>query len=195
MTSASSVRLLRALDIILAGVGLLLTAPLLVVLLVAGWLDTGRPIFRQVRLGRDQKPFVLYKFRTMHPGTGNVPTHLADAAAITRWGRFLRATKLDELPQLFNVLKGEMSLVGPRPCLPTQAELIDARAHRGVFAARPGITGLAQIQGIDMSDPVRLAEVDAEMLADLGAGNYCRYLALTLLGRGRGDRVRSGSGL
>src|SRR5215469_1490888 len=107
----------------------------------------GSPLFRQARVGRHQKPFVLVKFRTMKPGTASVASHLVDVTSITRWGRFLRQTKLDELPQLWNVLKGEMSLVGPRPCLFNQEELIRERAQRGVFEARPGITGLAQIRG------------------------------------------------
>jgi O-antigen biosynthesis protein WbqP len=101
----------------------------------------------------------------MHAGTAVVPTHLVGAAQITRVGGFLRRTKLDELPQLLNIIRGEMSFVGPRPCLPTQSELIEERRRRGVFAIRPGLTGLAQIQNIDMSNPPRLAEVDASYLA------------------------------
>jgi len=181
---------LRGFDVVLAALGLLLSAPVLVLLYCVGLFDTGAPLFRQVRVGRHQRPFVLVKFRTMRLGTPQVGTHLADAAAVTRWGRFLRRSKLDELPQLWNVLKGEMSLVGPRPCLPNQTELIAERAARGVFAVRPGITGLAQIQGIDMSTPVLLAETDARMIASLGLADYFLYLGLTVLGKGRGDRVR-----
>lgn len=182
--------MIRFLDIVLSASGILVLSPVLALWWIVGWVDTGAPLFRQVRVGRFQKPFVLVKFRTMRPGTAEVATHLADAGAITRWGRFLRRTKLDELPQLWNVLKGEMSLVGPRPCLPNQTELIMARAVRGVFTARPGITGLAQVQGIDMSDPDRLAEVDAQMLSQLTVRGYLRYLLLTVLGKGAGDRVR-----
>jgi len=105
-------------------------------------------------------------------------------------GRFLRRTKLDELPQLWNVLKGELSLVGPRPCLFNQTELIEERASRGVFAARPGITGLAQIIGIDMSTPRLLAETDARMLQRLGLAAYFTYITKTVTGAGRGDRIR-----
>lgn len=181
----------RALDILLALVGLTVTAPVFLVLLVAGLFDTGCPLFIQERVGGHQRPFRLVKFRTMRLGTPSVGTHLADPAAVTPLGRWLRRTKLDELPQLWNVLKGEMSLVGPRPCLPNQTELIAEREKRGVFAARPGITGLAQIRGIDMSDPVRLAEVDAEMLESLNLARYLGYLAATVLGAGRGDRVRT----
>jgi lipopolysaccharide/colanic/teichoic acid biosynthesis glycosyltransferase len=120
-----------------------------------------------------------------------VASHLADAASVTRWGRFLRRTKLDELPQLWNVLKGEMSLVGPRPCLFNQEELIQERAKRGVYGARPGITGLAQTRGIDMSTPALLAETDAAMLANLRLPDYFRYIFITIAGRGRGDYVPS----
>jgi len=103
-------------------------------------------------------------------------------------GRFLRKTKLD--PHLWNVLKGEMSLVGPRPGLFNQEELLQERPSRGVLDVRPGITGLAQIRGIDMSTPRELAEVDRQMLDALTIRAYFRYRVLTVLGRGSGDRVR-----
>ncbi len=182
--------MIRSIDVLAALFGLLLGAPLLAVLWVIGWFDTRAPLFRQERVGRNQQPFVLVKFRTMRPDTASVATHLADATAVTSFGRFLRRTKLDELPQLWNVLRGEMSLVGPRPCLLNQEELIAERAARGVFDARPGITGLAQVQGIDMSTPELLARTDAEMLASLGLWDYFRYIFLTVLGKGAGDRVR-----
>jgi lipopolysaccharide/colanic/teichoic acid biosynthesis glycosyltransferase len=171
-------------------VGLVLGAPVLALLWVIGWFDTGSPLFRQERVGRDQRPFTLVKFRTMRPDTASVATHLADASAVTRFGQFLRGTKLDELPQLWNVLRGEMSLVGPRPCLFNQDELISERSQRGVFDVRPGITGLAQVNGIDMSDPARLAEVDEQMIRTLTLRDYFRYLVQTVTGKGRGDRIR-----
>lgn len=182
----------RVLDVLLSAFGLVTGAPIFVVLWILGWLDTGSPLFRQERVGRHQKPFTLVKFRTMRPDTASVATHLADASAVTKLGRFLRRSKLDELPQLWNVLKGQMSLVGPRPCLFNQTELIKERALRGVFAARPGITGLAQINGIDMSTPRRLAEADAQMLQDLGLAAYFTYIIKTVNGAGRGDRIRQG---
>lgn len=182
--------MLRFLDVVLAGFGLLAALPLTVVLFLIGLLDTGAPLFRQARVGRHQKPFTLVKFRTMRLDTQSVATHLANPAAVTPLGAFLRRTKLDELPQLWNVLKGEMSLVGPRPCLFNQTELIEERAVRGVFAARPGITGLAQIKGIDMSTPRLLAETDARMLQDLGLSAYFTYIIKTVTGAGRGDRIR-----
>lgn len=183
-------RVLRGLDLSLALLGLVVVFPLLALVTLVGLFDTGSPIFRQQRVGRHQRPFALYKFRTMRPGTPSVATHLAEAAAITPLGGFLRRTKLDELPQLWNVLKGDMSLVGPRPCLLSQSELIIARAAKHVFDARPGITGLAQIEGIDMSTPELLADTDARMLANLNALSYLKYLVQTVSGKGRGDRVR-----
>jgi O-antigen biosynthesis protein WbqP len=183
--------LIRFLDVVLSAIGLVVTLPLMLVLWLFGWWDTRSPLFRQERVGLYQRPFTLVKFRTMRPGTASVATHLAEASAVTPLGRFLRRTKLDELPQLWNVLKGEMSLVGPRPCLPNQEELIAERQKRGVFEVRPGITGLAQVNGIDMSEPARLAEVDERMIRTLTLKDYFRYLVLTLTGKGSGDRVRS----
>jgi len=179
----------RLFDFIFSIAGLILGGPLFIFLYVAGFFTIGSPLFMQTRAGRHQKPFVLVKFRTMKPGTPSVGSHLVNAAEITRWGRFLRRTKLDELPQLWNVLKGEMSLVGPRPCLFNQEELLRERAQRGVFEVRPGITGLAQTRGIDMSTPVLLAETDACMLADFRMTDYFRYILLTVIGRGQGDRA------
>lgn len=185
--------MLRVFDLFFSALGLVLASPLLVFLTIAGWFDTGSPLFRQTRVGRRKAPFTLVKFRTMRPETAQVATHLADASAVTAFGKFLRRTKLDELPQLWNVLKGEMSLVGPRPCLFNQEELIEARERLGVFGARPGITGLAQVNEIDMSTPELLAETDARMLVSLGAKDYFRYIILTVAGRGAGDRMRKGA--
>ena len=185
--------MIRILDFLFAAVGMLVLSPLLIFLLILGWFDTRSPLFRQERVGKNQRSFTLVKFRTMRPNTASVASHLADASAITSFGRFLRRTKLDELPQLWNVLRGDMSLVGPRPCLFNQQDLIAERAKCAVFDARPGITGLAQIQGIDMSTPELLAKTDAEMLRQMNLVNYFRYIFLTLLGKGAGDRVRTKS--
>ena len=182
--------LIRLLDIVFAFCGLVLGFPLLVLLTIIGLFDTGSPIFRQQRVGRNKKPFTLVKFRTMKPDTAHVASHLASASAITPFGGFLRRTKLDELPQLWNVLWGDMSLVGPRPCLFNQQELIDERDKRGVLKARPGITGLAQVNDIDMSTPVLLAETDASMLEQLSLANYFKYIFMTVAGKGSGDRVK-----
>jgi len=147
----------------------------------------GNPLFLQQRVGRDERPFTLIKFRTMHLGTADVPTHEVDASQVTRIGSFLRKTKLDELPQLWNVLKGEMSLVGPRPCLPSQTELIGHRRDAGVFDVRPGITGPAQLSGIDMSRPADLARADAAYEPSLTIDLRC--IVATVAGGGSGDRV------
>ena len=181
---------IRFFDVFFSLLGLIVGMPVLLVLWVIGLIDTGSPLFRQERVGRYRKPFVLVKFRTMRPDTASVASHLADASAITSFGHFLRRTKLDELPQLWNVLKGEMSLVGPRPCLFNQDELIAERDARGVFAVRPGITGLAQVSEIDMSTPVLLAETDARMIGSLTVVDYFRYIFMTVLGKGKGDRVK-----
>lgn len=181
--------ILRLLDLIFSFVGLLLGAPIFFVIYVFGMFDTGYPIFRQERVGRNQKPFTLFKFRTMRLDTVSVASHLVDPSTITRLGVFLRRTKLDELPQLWNVLKGEMSLVGPRPCLFNQRELMDERVSRDVFKVRPGITGLAQLSNIDMSTPKLLAETDAHMLQDLTLANYFKYILTTLARLGYGDRI------
>lgn len=174
----------------MALVGCVLLSPAMLILLVAGFFDTGAPLFRQVRVGKDQKPFTLIKFRTMRIDTASVASHLINASAITPLGRFLRRSKLDELPQLWNVVKGEMSLVGPRPCLPNQSELIVERASRGVFDVRPGITGLAQLSGVDMSKPKTLAEIDALMINNLTLAKYFLYLFKTISGSGSGDAVK-----
>jgi lipopolysaccharide/colanic/teichoic acid biosynthesis glycosyltransferase len=181
---------IRFFDLLFSTLGLVIGFPVLLVLTLIGVFDTGSPLFRQQRVGRHQKPFTLVKFRTMKPDTASVASHLADASSITSFGRFLRRTKLDELPQLWNVLKGEMSLVGPRPCLFNQEELIEERARRDVFDARPGITGLAQVNDIDMSTPKLLAETDQKMLGELTVTAYFRYILLTVAGKGTGDRVR-----
>lgn len=182
--------ILRILDVFLALIGLIALFPALLLIYVIGLVDTGAPLFRQIRVGQEQKPFVLTKFRTMKPGTDSVATHLVSSMSITPLGRVLRATKLDELPQLWNVLKGEMSLVGPRPCLPEQRALVGEREALGVYKVRPGITGLAQIQGVDMSTPEQLAAIDAEMVRQLSVGRYFYYIFLTVVGKGLGDRVR-----
>lgn len=182
--------MLRIFDFTFALLGLIFAFPVLLVIYVLGLFDTGSPLFRQERVGRHQKPFVLVKFRTMKIDTASVASHLASSASITRMGAFLRKTKLDELPQLWNVLKGEMSLVGPRPGLFNQQELTTERAQRGVFDVRPGITGLAQVSDIDMSTPKLLAETDQRMIRDLTLAHYFKYILMTVLGKGAGDRVR-----
>jgi len=180
---------IRTLDFVFSLIGLVFGFPVLLVLCVIGLFDTGSPVFRQERVGRYKKPFTLVKFRTMSVDTASVASHLASSSSITKFGHFLRRTKLDELPQLWNVLKGEMSLVGPRPCLFNQEELIQQRDQRGVLGARPGVTGLAQVNDIDMSTPTLLAETDAKMLENLTVAAYFKYIVMTVSGKGSGDRI------
>ena len=143
----------RFFDFIFSFFGILFLWPFGLIVYILGLLDTGAPIFKQQRVGKNQKPFTLLKFRTMNVNTKSVATHLANSSSVTKLGAFLRKSKLDELPQLINVLRGDMSLVGPRPNLFNQEELIAERDKRGVYDFLPGITGLAQINEIDMSTP------------------------------------------
>ncbi|QLJ07979.1 sugar transferase [Pseudoalteromonas sp. JSTW] len=182
--------MIRLLDFFFALFGLLIALPFLVILYVIGLFDTGSPIFTQERVGRHKKPFTLVKFRTMKVDTASVASHLASTASITPFGGFLRKTKLDELPQLWNVLKGEMSLVGPRPGLFNQEELTLAREAKNVYSVRPGITGLAQVNEIDMSTPELLAQTDREMIDTLTLSSYFKYILMTVTGSGSGDRVK-----
>lgn len=181
----------RSFDFVSGALGLVVLLPVIVVLVVIIRLESvGGGIFAQRRVGRNGRVFTCYKLRTMAAGTVQAGSHEVSASAVTRVGKILRATKLDEVPQLWNVVKGEMSLVGPRPCLPVQVELIEERESRGVLEVLPGITGLAQVEGIDMSDPVRLAEKDAVYVRDHSFWLDMKILFRTVLGKGSGDRVR-----
>src|SRR6185312_984174 len=179
----------RPLDVVGAAIGLAVLWPVILLAVMAIRATSSGPgIFSQERVGRDGASFLCRKLRTMFAGTESVPTHEVLASRVTPVGRFLRRTKLDELPQLWNVLKGEMSLVGPRPCLPTQIALVEARRRLGVTALRPGITGVAQVRGIDMADPEALAKVDAEYLSSASLALDLGIIAQTFFGHGgRGD--------
>ncbi|MEZ9918449.1 sugar transferase [Vibrio breoganii] len=182
--------MIRILDFLAAFFGLLFLWPILLVVIIIGLFDTGSPIFVQERVGRNKKPFKLIKFRTMSVETKSVASHLASNASITKLGNFLRKTKIDELPQLINVVKGEMSLVGPRPNLFNQEELIKERDAQGVYDVLPGITGLAQVQNIDMSTPELLAKTDKQMIDSLTLKDYFKYILMTATGSGSGDAVK-----
>ena len=181
--------MIRFFDFIFSFLGLLLLWPIGLIIYILGLFDTGSPMFTQERVGKNMQPFTLIKFRTMRTDTKSVATHLATSSSVTKLGSFLRKSKLDELPQLINVVKGEMSLVGPRPNLFNQEELIKERGKRGVYNHLPGITGLAQINEIDMSTPEKLAITDAQMLTQLSFKDYFTYIFQTVLGKGSGDRV------
>lgn len=182
--------MIRFFDFVFSFFGLLLLSPFIFILWVIGFFDTGAPIFAQERVGKHKKPFKFFKFRSMHVSTKSVATHLANSSSVTKYGAFLRKSKLDELPQLFNVLLGHMSLVGPRPNLSNQEELIQEREKRGVYNVVPGITGEAQINKIDMSTPQLLAETDVIMTQNLTFQKYIYYIIVTVLGKGSGDRIR-----
>jgi len=182
--------MIRIFDFLFSFFGLLFLWPILIILYIIGLFDTGSPIFVQERVGRYKKPFKLIKFRTMHVNTKSVATHLSNQASVTKFGSFLRKSKLDELPQLINVLIGDMSLVGPRPNLFNQTELIEERDKKGVYNVVPGITGLSQINEIDMSTPVELAAKDAEMIRNLTVSDYFKYIFATVSGKGQGDRIQ-----
>jgi lipopolysaccharide/colanic/teichoic acid biosynthesis glycosyltransferase len=162
--------------------------------LILVWIGTrlespGPGLFAQKRVGRDGKVFTCYKFRTMKLGTVEAATNLVSAQAVTGMGHFLRKFKVDELPQILNIFRNEISLVGPRPGLPVQQELIAARQLRGVLALKPGITGLAQVNDIDMSDPEKLARWDARYRALQCLVLDAKIILATATGRGKGDRV------
>jgi O-antigen biosynthesis protein WbqP len=182
--------MIRFIDFLASFFGLLLLWPILLTVTIIGMFDTGSPIFIQTRVGRNKKPFKLVKFRTMSVETKSVASHLANNSSITKLGYFLRKTKIDELPQLINVVKGDMSLVGPRPNLFNQEELIKERDDLGVYDVLPGITGLAQVHNIDMSTPILLAKTDKEMIDSLTITNYFKYIIMTVTGSGSGDAVK-----
>lgn len=175
-------------------IALLLLIPATVasaILLVAIALESpGNPLFTQTRVGQRGVPFRLFKLRTLHTDTPHLPSHEVGLTTITRLGRLLRRTKLDEMPQIWNVLTGDMSFVGPRPCLPTQTRLIERRRATGADTVRPGITGPAQIAGVDMSEPDRLAEIDGAYAATATLRGDLRIMLATVLGGGSGDAAR-----
>jgi lipopolysaccharide/colanic/teichoic acid biosynthesis glycosyltransferase len=173
--------MIRLLDLIVSFFGLLLSFPLFILIFFVIFLDNGFPLFFQKRVGLNLKNFTLIKFRTMRIGTLSVGTHLIDSSNITYFGYFFRKFKLDELPQLLNVLMGDMSLVGPRPCLSNQKRLIIERKKRGIYKVKPGITGLAQVSGINMSRPVLLAKTDLKMIKQMNLFYYFYYIFKTVL--------------
>jgi O-antigen biosynthesis protein WbqP len=178
----------RIVDLVGSVSGLLLLWPVALIVGVAVKLDSPGPIlFSQNRVGRGGCIFRCHKFRSMHVSAPERPTHESVSTDATRVGRFLRRTKLDEVPQFINVLLGDMSLVGPRPCLPSQTVLIEARRRLGVNDVRPGITGLAQVNGIDMSEPERLARVDAVYVKNASVWMDLRLILASLPG---GHRLR-----
>ena len=173
--------MIRLLDVVFSFLILILLFPLFILIFFIVFLDNGFPFFIQKRVGLNLKNFTLIKFRTMKMGTLSAGTHLIDSSNITCFGYFLRKFKLDELPQLLNVFIGHMSFVGPRPCLPNQKRLINERKKRGIYKVKPGITGLAQVSGINMSRPVLLAKTDLKMIKQMNLFYYFYYIFRTVL--------------
>lgn len=169
--------------------GLLLFFPCTVIILPVALcvlIDTkANPFFFQKRVGQYKNVFTLIKLRTMHPGTADGASHEIGALQITRTGKWIRRLKIDELPQILNVILGNMTFVGPRPGLPSQLELIEARDRFKLYDLKPGITGVAQLAGVDMSDPIYLAKVDATYSVSFPSD--CFILLRTFFGGGSGD--------
>lgn len=162
----------RGIDLILSLVGCVVTAPLFVVLILWIKLDSKGPIlFKQKRVGKGKEHFMIWKFRTMRTDTPkDCPTHLLEDPDqyITKAGKFLRKTSLDELPQIYNILFGKMSIVGPRPALWNQFDLIEERDKYGANDVMPGLTGWAQINGRDELPIDVKAKLDGEYVEKMG---------------------------
>lgn len=184
-------KLKRFLDFSLAAIALPFAVLLVILLAVIVCLESPGPaLFRQTRVGQNESMFTLFKVRTMYMSTPDMPSHEARNSMVTRTGRFIRRFKLDELPQIWNVLLGDMSFVGPRPCLPSQQDLREERRNNSVFSVRPGITGLAQVIGVDMSSPQKLAEIDGDYVKCQSMLTDLRLIFATIFGKGFGDAVK-----
>ena len=172
--------MIRIFDFLFSLIGLIFLSPLIMLIFFIGLFKNGSPLFIQKRVGYNLKSFSLIKFRTMPKGVRSAGTHLIKNIKLSSYGYFLRRTKIDEIPQLLNVFLGDMSLVGPRPCLFNQKKLINERKKRGVFKVRPGITGLAQISGINMKTPTPLAKTDQKMIKGMSLYNYFYFIFKTI---------------
>lgn len=186
----------RMIDVLLSGIGILVLSPILLILCIAIKLDSPGPIlFTQKRVGIHKSHFQIYKFRTMRTDTPkDMPTHMLSNPEqyITRTGKFLRRTSLDELPQIFNIFKGDMSIVGPRPTLWNQYDLIAERDKYGANDVLPGLTGWAQINGRDeLEIPVK-ARLDGEYVKKYGLGMDLRCFFGTFVSVLRQDGVVEG---
>jgi O-antigen biosynthesis protein WbqP len=160
----------RVIDVVGAIAALMILSPVLLIFGVLVKLtDPGPVIFRQTRIGVAGRPFTFYKFRSMPVGTGHVPSDQLGEVRLSAVGRLIRRTNIDELPQLFNILKGDMSFVGPRPPLSSQTDLLGLRDANGALRCRPGLTGLAQVSSFDGMSVERKAEFD---------GQYARQVTL-----------------
>lgn len=185
----------RLIDIVFSFLGLVVLAlPMLVIVLAIKIDDPGPAFFKQKRVGKNKELFLLYKFRSMKMNTPDIPTHLLENPDqyITKVGHFLRKTSLDELPQLFNILSGKMSIIGPRPALWNQDDLIAERDRYHANDVRPGLTGWAQINGRDeLEIPVKAA-LDGEYVQKISFAFDCKCFFGTILAVLRSDGVVEG---
>lgn len=173
--------MIRFFDFFISLIGLIVLFPLFAIIFTIIFFENGSPLFKQKRVGLSGRTFIIVKFRTMPIKTKSIGTHLLKDIKLSYCGYFLRRTKLDELPQLYNVLVGHMSLVGPRPCLINQKKLISERKKRKIFSVKPGITGLAQLKGINMKEPILLSKIDLKMIQKkINLTNYFKYILLTI---------------
>ena len=186
----------RVFDFIISLFALIILSPLFLLISLIILIGDGKPVlFRQKRVGKNNELFTIYKFRTMKRGTENVASgKLENAnAKITKFGRILRATSIDELPQLFNILNGTMSLVGPRPLIPEETEIRELREKYNVYTIRPGITGWAQINGRDNISLEQKALLDKEYVEKQSLGFDIKILVMTVLKVLRREDVNEGN--
>ena len=186
----------RVIDIVISGLAIVVLSPVLLLIAIAIKLDSKGPVlFKQKRVGKNKSHFMIYKFRSMYVDTpSDMPTHLLKdpTAMITKVGAFLRKTSLDELPQLFNIFKGEMAIVGPRPALWNQYDLIEERDKYGANNIRPGLTGWAQINGRDELEIDIKARLDGEYAEKIGLLMDVRCFFWTIFSVLRSDGVVEG---
>lgn len=181
----------RVFDLLISAAIIPVAIPVCIVAALIIWFECrATPFFLQTRLGQHERPFRLLKLRTMSVGTIEAASHEVGPQNILISGRIARSSKIDELPQLVNVLKGDMSLVGPRPGLPVQLELTRARREYGVFDMLPGISGVSQIAGVDMSSPWDLAKLDASYKERWSIQRDIGIIFRTILGKGSGDAAK-----
>ena len=185
----------RLFDFVMSLIGIVLLSPIiLIVSLAVKFTSPGPMLFKQRRIGKNNVEFEIYKFRTMRIDTPNVPTHLLENPEqwITPVGKFLRKTSLDELPQLFNILKGEMSIVGPRPALYNQIDLKEMRTEAGVHKLVPGLTGWAQINGRDEIPLSLKVKLDKEYLMKKSFFFDIKIIFMTALSVIKSEGVQEG---
>jgi len=172
----------RGIDILLAISAIIILSPIIVVCgLIIYFQDFGPVIFKQWRIGRNGERFLFFKFRSMPVNAPNVQSSETDKLKITPFGRIIRRTNLDELPQLFNILKGDMSIVGPRPPIPSQVNLVEMRKKNNAINCRPGLTGWAQVNSYDYMPEEQKAKFDGEYASNVSFGMDIKIIVRTFL--------------